>query len=179
MNLLLTYSDQMAFYTDMRAVFDTMPGVCESHDWLISDLDCHALMDDRPPEAPVPGLAPSAEKLLTSDSRILLPGNEFREALDARDIQFVWAVFSALEPGTRPDTSRCPCADGNPDFWKGSPKPQLREALFEIVCWDSGSTMLIGVPDRIAERFTARFTDAVDLDRYNRKRKSPETATSA
>jgi hypothetical protein len=57
-----------------------------------------------------------------------------------------------------------PYADGNPALWKGSPKVQLKEAVFEIVCFDSGATLLIGAPGEIGAQFKAVFTEARALD---------------
>jgi hypothetical protein len=155
MNLILEHSDQMRWYTDMRLVFSALPGVCEAHDWLISDIDCNWFPDDR---------------IAYGNDPVLISGEALLEVVNAHDIQFNWAVFSALPRGFRPATSETPYADGNPEFWNGSPRPQLKEALFEIVCWDSTSTLLIGVPGDIIRQFRLHFTDSRDLDVENRKR---------
>jgi len=60
-----------------------------------------------------------------------------------------------------------PYADGNLDLWVGSPRPQLSIAAFEIVCWDSTYTLLIGVNSETAESFRAAFPNVLDLDAYN------------
>ena len=156
MNLILERSKQMRWYTDMRLVFSALPGVCETHDWLISDIDCNFYPDER---------------IAYGTNPVLISGPELLEIVNEHEIQFIWAVFSALPQGTQPDLSNVPYADGNPAFWTGSPRPQLKEALFEIVCWDSSSTLLIGAPDDIAQRFQSNFTDALDLDVENTNRK--------
>jgi hypothetical protein len=48
----------------------------------------------------------------------------------------------------------------------GSPKPQLPDALFEIVCWDATYTLLIGIDDHLAAAFKASFPSTTDLDKY-------------
>jgi len=138
----------------MRLVFSVLSGVCEAHDWLIADIDCNHLPDERIPYGSDP---------------ILISGNDLLDVVTKHDIQFSWAVFRALPRGCRPNTSDVPYADCNPDFWTGSPRPQLKEALFEIVCWDSALTLLIGAPDYIAKRFRSYFTDSRDLDTWNKK----------
>lgn len=155
MNLILERSEQMRWYTDMRLVFSVLSGVCEAHDWLISDIDCNWFPDDR---------------IAYGTDPVLISGQDLWEVVSKYEIQFIWAVFSALPPGTQPDLSVPPYADGNPAFWIGSPHPQLKEALFEIVCWDSGSTLLIGAPDKIVRQFRSYFTDSLDLDVENTKR---------
>jgi hypothetical protein len=155
MNLILERSDQMRWYTDMRLVFSVLPGVCEAHDWLISGFDCNWFPDDR---------------IAYDNDPVLISGEVLLDVVKTHDIQFIWAVFSALPRGCRPDISRAPYADGNPAFWSGSPRPQLKEALFEIVCWDSTSMLLIGAPDDIVRQFRLYFTDSRDLDVENKKR---------
>jgi hypothetical protein len=145
MNLILERSDQMRWYTDMRLVFSALPGVCEAHDWLISDIECNCFPDDR---------------IAHDNDPVLISGVALLDVVNAHDIQFIWAVFSALPRGCRPDISGAPYADGNPTFWNGSPRPQLKEALFEIVCWDSTSTLLIGAPEDIGREFRSHFIDS-------------------
>jgi hypothetical protein len=101
-----------------------------------------------------------------------LSGEQFRAIL-AEHPQFVWAVISALplSYSAKDVDSRCsPFADGNPAFWTGSPTPQLPDALFEIVCWDSSATLLIGADLNIATAFRSAYPECVDLDRENQIR---------
>ncbi|MDF7800311.1 hypothetical protein P4C99_12610 [Pontiellaceae bacterium B1224] len=145
----------MKWQTDMRHVFSALSGICIAHDWLISDIDCNWFPDDRISEGA---------------GAILISGIELNEIINTHEIQFIWAVFSALPKGVKPNLSTLPYADGNPLFWEGSPHPQLPEAEFEIVCWDSTSTLLIGVSDELATQFREEFTDTVCLDDENKKR---------
>jgi hypothetical protein len=139
----------------MRKVFSALPNVCESHDWLISDIDCNWFPDERIPYGKDP---------------ILISGTDLNDIINKHDIQFIWGVFSALSKGKTPLFSKAPYADGNPIFWEGSPSPQLPEAEFEIVCFDSTFTLLIGMSHEQASNFKAFFSDVVDLDEMNEKR---------
>jgi hypothetical protein len=101
-----------------------------------------------------------------------LSGEQFR-ALVAEHPQFVWAVISALPldySAKDVDSRGFPFADGNPAFWTGSPTPQHPDALFEIVCWDSSATLLIGADQDIATAFRSAYPECVDLDRENQIR---------
>jgi hypothetical protein len=159
MNLLLRNTSETAYLTDMRAVFDALPGVCEAHDWLVSNLECSWLTSDD--EDGVPDAR-------FNSSSLLITGDELWSVLRQRDIQFNWAVFSALPKGSEPPAGEeLPYADGNRDLWAGSPTPQLSIAAFEIVCWDSTQTLLIGVNSEMAESFRAVFPNVLDLDAYN------------
>ncbi len=48
-------------------------------------------------------------------------------------------------------------ADGKPRFWEGSPTRQRPHAGFEVVCWDSRVTMLIGGSDPIEQAFCRAY----------------------
>jgi len=145
MNLLLEGPDSMPFYTDMRAVLKAMAVEASSYDWFVSDM-----------EANVPISA-----LIEGDG--WLSGEEFAQLL-ADDIQFIWAVFSAVPPGTRFDVSSPPSADRNGRFWRPPDvQPQLPGACFEIVCWDSSATLFVGISPQQAECVAAAYPAAKPL----------------
>jgi hypothetical protein len=134
----------MRYFTDMRSLFNALPGVCTSHDWLISDLECVWLKSDE-----------EDDETVTPDGRfvsqpVLITRVELDEVLRLKEIQFCWAVFSALPKGTKPECQKLPYADGNSNLWVGSPKPQLPESTMEIVCWAGGSALLIGITADLA-----------------------------
>jgi hypothetical protein len=148
-------------------VFNALQDVCPKHDWLISDLDCIWL--DSSDEERWPRLGASEFAPFASRS-VLVNGRELDEILNWNNVQFVWAVFSALPIGTRPATEKAPYAEENPHLWQGSPKPQLPEAVLEIVCWDSSCCLLIGASEELATSFRKSFPEALDLDEQNDRR---------
>lgn len=72
--------------------------------------------------------------------------------MDEVEYQFDWAVISAFRKGTSPFLDVRPYADGNTDFWNGKAHKQLKNALFEIVCWDSSATLFIDLPKNLSEK---------------------------
>ncbi|USH05157.1 hypothetical protein K6Q96_18220 [Grimontia kaedaensis] len=147
MNLILENTAQVKYFTYMTDVFSALSISCTDYDWYISDIETNGYLVDE-------GWY-SGESL---DS--LIQGNK---------IQFIWAVFTAFPIGTKFDVTEKPYIDGNPDYWNGSnPEPQLDRALFEIGCWDSSATILVGVPSQLAENFMAIYTDTRELDRAAR-----------
>jgi len=134
----------------MNDVFNVLDGVCEEYDWYISDIETNC--------APPWGVE-------VREMRV--GGAELRKLITENEIQFIWAVFSAIPKGVVPLIDESPIADGNSKFWEGSPKPQLNGAVFEIVCWDSSLFLLISVSDIVGQKFLSKYTDAVDLDAYN------------
>ncbi|MFN3439951.1 MAG: hypothetical protein ACK41V_19800 [Acidovorax sp.] len=147
MNLILEDCAQVPYFTNMRVVFDALELNASDFDWFVSDIE-HA----------------GGDAFCSEDHWI--SGEDLERALLSNDIQFVWAVFSAIpKGGPRPAIHEPPYADGNPAFWSDpSPRPQLIGALFEIVCWDSSATILVGLPDAALRRFWHRFPDSKPLN---------------
>lgn len=147
MNLILEKSAFIDFYTDLSPIFEAVPEL-ESFTYFLSEVDV---------------CGPAPEIILTS---IVIPGEHLKQLVCNRQIQFIWGVFSAFDHP--PAISlELPYADGNPDFWRGNPRPQLPGALFEIVCWDGSATLFIGINEIMATKLARRFPDIQDLDILN------------
>lgn len=158
-NLLLKDAARMPLFTDMRAIFRALPGLCLRHDWVLSELECAWIGEDD---------GGIRHELLRGG---FIRGEALHDLIETREIQFIWGVFSALPKGTVPETcahAALPWADGNRNLWVGSPVPQLRGATLEIVCWDADCTLLIGLDDDQAAWFLRSFPTAIDLDTHNR-----------
>jgi hypothetical protein len=86
----------MPYFTSMRLVFEALPGICEAHDWLISDLDCSWISRMTNESAKVD------ERFLTR--ALLLDGKELTSggALPCRSSM---APTSKLSVGTVPASS--------------------------------------------------------------------------
>jgi hypothetical protein len=147
MNLILEDCPQVPYYTNMRWVLDALGLNANEFDWFVSDIEHTA-----------------GDAFRTEDHWI--SGADLERALRYNDIQFIWAVFSAVSKGSsRPPIHASPYADGNASFWTNPPvRPQLSGASFEIVCWDSSATILIELPEAAARRFCQRFPGAKALD---------------
>lgn len=146
MNLILERTERVPFFTDMRATLEALGIAASDFDWYLSDLETNYYGDE----------------LLSEDQWIA--GGELQCLLDRNEIQFIWAVFSAVPVGHRPPVFAAPYIEGNPDYWTGSEvRPQLREALFEIACWDSSATILVGLPESAEARFLAAFPETDSL----------------
>ena len=137
----------------MKDIFGVLNGVCEEYNWYISDIELNC----SPPEE------------LKHDQQFV-NGELLKKIIAENDMQFIWAVFSAFPKGEMPIIEEIPYANGNKFFWVGSPSPQIKNASFEIVCFDSSLFLLIGIPESIGHKFKAKYTDSIDLDVYNQKR---------
>ncbi|WP_022958820.1 hypothetical protein [Spongiibacter tropicus] len=148
MNLILERTDQVRFFTNIREVIAALGISCSDYDWYLSDIETNGFQ--------------FAEGWYS--------GSELELLITSDDIQFSWAVFSAFPKGMRADVRDAPFVDGNSNYWDVSELvPQLGGASFEIACWDSSATILIGLDAEKAERYRSTFSDAVDLKSAARK----------
>lgn len=130
----------------MRDVFLAANIAPQDYDWYVSDIETNW----RPT-----GFSPDDQ---------WFTGDELAAFLRAHDVQFIWAVFSAVSKGHRPVPVVAPYVEDNPRYWNGTePGPQLAGALFEIVCWDSSGAILINLPEKAMQAFLARYPDARPL----------------
>lgn len=141
-NLILEKTAQVTFFTEMRSVLSALGIRACDYDWYLSDVEINRNVDG----------------FVVEDQ--WLSGNQLERLITTEEIQFIWAVFSAVPVGTRFDVPKAPFADGNSTFWHGvGGRPQLDGGLFEIVCWDSSATLLIGIDQEMADHFSAVYSD--------------------
>ena len=146
MNLILEKTDQVSWFTNMADVFDAANIAPQDYDWYISDIETNWTP---------PGFS-QADQWISGDKLLAL--------LAEHDVQFIWAVFSAVPQGFRSKVAAAPYVNGNPNYWNGTtPAPQLDGALFEIACWDSSGTILINRPIQAARAFATRYSDTRPL----------------
>lgn len=146
MNYIQEKAKGIDFYTSMKDVERWLEIDLEEYDWHFSDVD---------------GGWPE----LSDPSWV--KGSELSKKLQEFNYQFVWAVISAFPKETKPFLSEAPYADGNQDLWKGCPKKQLENSLFEIICWDSSATLFIGLPEELVNNLLKNAPGIKDLNKRN------------
>ena len=155
MSLILERSSQVPFYTDMRLTLQALGITAARFDWFVSDIES-SVGEGFP------------------DEDAWFEGEELQRLLDSQEIQFVWAVFSAVPRGYRCNVKTAPYVEGYPDYWKlAQPKPQLPGALFEVACWDSSATIFVGLPEALSASLISALPDAEPLvNAHARRRQS-------
>ncbi len=149
MNYIQEKTNKVSLYTSLKDVEKWLNiNLCD-YDWHISDIE-------------------GAWDELEDPSWI--QGSDLAEKLNEYDYQFVWAVLSAFPKGTKSFLTSEPYADGNPSFWKGVPQKQIKNSLFEIVCWDSSATLFIQLPKNLANNLLENAPGIKDLDYENERR---------
>lgn len=130
----------------MSLVFQALGMSAADYDWYISDIEMNCDVEEF-----------SAEDRWMS-------GDELHQCIEQHEIQFIWAVFSAVPKGYRRIVECAPYADDNPRYWTGDePVPQLPGALFEVACWDSSAVILVGLPEDAKAKFKRAYPDARSL----------------
>jgi len=129
MNVILERTDKVKYFTNMRSVVAALGISAAAFDWYISDIETNY----------------RGAEFYAGDQ--WMSGEELERFLTHNEVQFIWAVFSAVPKGFRSVVKEAPYIDGNPDYWQGiEVVPQLPNALFEIACWDSSATIFVGLP---------------------------------
>lgn len=143
------------YYTDMKAILKPIRDDFKKYNWLITDCECNHYPDPR--------IKFKAEYTLIS-------GEDFLAIVEKYDIQFIWAVFSAIPKHLAQQDilkNDMPYADGYRGFWQNPIGIQHPLAEIEIVPWDSGLVLLISKHDDIVTRFQRHFPLSEDLEHYN------------
>lgn len=147
MNLALKNSNQIRFYTDMKTIFYALGGEAEKLNWLVSDLECNYWPDKR-----------LANKVL------FISGPELSSLLNKYDdLQFMWGVFSGFPKEINVDISdgsKLPYADGNSGLNNKNRTHQHKDAIVEIVAFDSSEVLFTSDDKRLITLFKNTFTDA-------------------
>jgi hypothetical protein len=147
----------MKYHTDMRLVFDAMAGRQRDFNWMITELELNVY-------------PPALQYLGGREQPRWFTGTELTQIVDQYELQFVWGVLSAFEPGVNLDLTSVkpyPCADGNADLWRPGVHVQHPLAQLEIVCFDSSCTLVLTHDDALTRRIREYFPEAQDLDVYN------------
>jgi hypothetical protein len=153
---IISKTDKMKYFTDMKVVFDSLGNRQNEYNWLISDFELNHYTDDSWCDEPY----------------IWISGDQLSELVYQNDIQFIWGVFSGFKKNITVDFSDrtfIPYAEGNSRLWIKEPKIQHPKADIEIVCWDSSLCLFLTRDENLANQFKSYFIEAEDLREFNRK----------
>jgi len=143
MNLILESPASIPYFTNVGRILHAAGLDARNFDWYVSDVETNIDVPD-----------------LLAGGR-WLSGEELTQILAIDRLQFIWGVFSAVPKGARCLVEAEPFVDGNKAYWSaGEIRPQLPGALFEVSCWDSSATVLVGLSDEQAAAFRRSFPQA-------------------
>ena len=178
MDLILKGSKQMPYYTNMEVVFKSLDNKQKEYNWLITDVEISTTKIRGSANSTISGstlkLYNNEETLTDFLNRkaIWITGEALTELILKNQIQFIWGVFSGFPKDIIINVNKLevePYADGNTGFWVPNPKIQHPLATVEIVCFDSTLIILLTKDEDLGLRFKNYFTDAVNLNDYNKR----------
>ncbi|CAN7745790.1 hypothetical protein [Paenibacillus sp. LjRoot56] len=167
MNAILKDSKQIQYYTYLGPIFEALQNRQHDYNWLLTDLELNWIPDDF---LNYFGEYQVNKGTWDRDNKYWISGEQLTNLIGKNKIQFIWGVISGFRKSEKIDINNLsviPFADGNPGFWKPGATVQHPKAEVEIVCWDSGLTLMISKDQSLVKSFMDFFKDAKDLDEYN------------
>jgi len=150
MDLILENTSNPPYFTNLRWTLDAMGLRAAAFDWYVWEIEANC-----------------GEAVFSAEDR-WVDGLELQQVLEAHEIQFFWGVFSAFPKDQRRGFDGLDGVGAPGRLWTRDPRTDpLPGALFEIECFDSSSTLLIGVPDEAARAFCLTYPDARPLPATN------------
>jgi hypothetical protein len=144
----------MEFHTHLNEVLKPIMDDIKDWSWLISDLD---YFPDTVTNLPVD----------FEHDYFILSAKEFQTLIDA-DPQIIWGVVLGI-PNTstiKVDEGNLPFAEFNELIWKNG-NIQHPDAVIEIVCFDSGYTIVKFKDQHLSDKFKAYFDEAIELEKFS------------
>jgi hypothetical protein len=156
--ILFAKSERMPFHTQLGPIFQAFNGRQKEFNWLIAEFECNHL----------PRIVDWSDKEV-----IWVAGEELTRIIDEDDIQFIWGDlfgfgknidYNAAMKNFRPQSKRTDPI--------GAKNPQIQNSLatFQIICFDSGFTVLLSKDNDLSQRFCSYFKESQDLNEFKRKR---------
>ena len=152
MNWIIRDSDKMEFHTHLKIVLSPIIDDLKDLNWLISDLEYHSTNPNLP---------------INNEQDYFILSSEQFKTLVAADAQIIWGVILGI-PGTSTvnvDQNNLPYAEFNDLVWKNG-NIQHPEAIIEIVCFDSGYTIVKFRDQGLSAKFEDYFDEALELESY-------------
>jgi hypothetical protein len=149
-NLILEDDGSVRYFTNLGETLDALGISASDYDWFVSDIETNL-----------------GEDVFGWDDR-WISGDDLQASL-AHGIQFIYAVFSAFPKGYRRTIEAPARVYNNANYWSGGVvSVLLPDASFEIACWDSSATILIGLPEQASVAFMQRYPAAKRLESARR-----------
>jgi hypothetical protein len=152
MNWIIKYSKKMPYHTYLNVILEPFKGQIDNYNWILSDLEYHSANVELPID-------------MDTDYFILSPV-DFMALLKA-NVQIWWGVILAIPISheVKLNIDDLPFAEGNAMIWKNG-NLQHPDAEIEIVCFDSGYTIVKFTRQDLSDKFKAYFDEAIELEKF-------------
>jgi len=147
----------MQWHTHLDVLFEPMCDEIEKYNWILSDIEYNGT--DNYVDLPIN----------YNHDYFILPPDEFKRLVNI-DIQIYWGIILAIPISKEIviDEAELPYAEGNPLIWEDG-NIQHPDAVMEIICFDSGYTIVKFRDEAISDRFKTYFDEAESLQAFNAK----------
>ena len=143
----------MDFHTDLKAILKPLADYIDNYKWIASDLELNTSVLDKLP--------------INHDADyFVLSAKEIRAILD-NWVQVIWGVFIAVPKDViiSINDDNLPYVETNPLIWKNG-NLQHPYAEIEIICVDSGYTIVKFTNQHLSNQFKSYFTEAFELEEF-------------
>jgi len=154
MNWIIRRSDKLSAHTHLEELLIPILEDLEGFSWLLTDLDFNSSeINERLP-------------INFDHDYFLLSENEFNNLLNA-NLQIWWGVILGFPKSIAVtiDVDNLPLAEGTELIWKNG-HMRHPDALIEIVCFDSGYTIIKFKDRYLSDKFKSYFTEAIALEKF-------------
>lgn len=156
MNWIIRKSDKLSGHTYLNEVLIPILEDLKGFNWLLSDLEFEYTGINELP-------------INMDEDCFLLSENEFHKLLNS-DVQIYWGVILGIPSSIsiEIDKDNLPYAEGNGVVVKNG-NIQHTDAQIEVVCYDSGYTIVKFRDTYLSDKFKIYFTEAVELEKFRNK----------
>ncbi|SDP96245.1 hypothetical protein SAMN05428975_4191 [Mucilaginibacter sp. OK268] len=154
MNWIIRRSDKLSAHTYLDELLIPILEDLSGFNWLLTDLDFNSSeINEHLP-------------INFDHECFLLSENEFHVLLNA-NIQIWWGVILGFPRSITVtlDEDNLPFAEGNGLIWKNE-NIQHPDAQIEIICFDSGYTIIKFKDSYLSDKFKSHFTEAIALEKF-------------
>lgn len=156
MNWIIRNSKKISYHTHLDEILKPLLGYIDDYNWILSDLDGGGYLEGSPID-------------YERDYFVLSP-SEFRKVLNCQ-VQLYWGVIIGVPTSTeiKINEDQLPYAEGNEVIWQDG-NLQYPDAEIEIICFDSGYTIVKFTREYLSNKFKDYFeADAIPLQKFTSK----------
>ncbi len=144
----------MRYHTHLDVLMYPILEDLDEFNWLLCDLEFNSteIREDLP--------------INLDHDYFILTKDEFSKLLKS-DLQIWWGVILAIPKSVDiiVDEDNLPFAEGNGLIWENG-NIQYPDAQIEVVCFDSGYTIVKFKDQHLSDKFKSYFTEAIELEKF-------------
>ncbi|MFD0748648.1 hypothetical protein ACFQZS_00750 [Mucilaginibacter calamicampi] len=154
MNWIIRESNKLLSHTHLNGLLKPIYDEVKDWNWLVSDVEYISNTEDLP--------------INFDYDYFILSSIQFQQLVNA-DPQIIWGVLLGFSDGKliNVDEENLPYSEQNPLIWKNG-NIQHPNAMIEIICVDSGYTIVKFRDEDLSNKFKAYFNEALDLEEFSK-----------